>query len=143
MPIVTCPSCGQQANAPDDAAGKRTKCPKCSTPFDIPPARSDEVLPAEEVPEPTPHFKTPGVHFPCFYCGTEIRANAADEHRHVYCPICQRRVVVPMEKGEWNRRVLEAVEDSRDALGSIRAVLIAILALLVVALFGGVVLIVR
>jgi hypothetical protein len=37
MPIpVNCPSCGTGLKAPDSAAGKKVKCPKCATPFPVP-----------------------------------------------------------------------------------------------------------
>src|SRR5262245_26890235 len=42
MPIsVVCPQCGAKLNAPDSAAGKRVKCPKCQTAMLVP-----EPLPA-------------------------------------------------------------------------------------------------
>ncbi|MBX9625340.1 MAG: zinc-ribbon domain-containing protein [Gemmataceae bacterium] len=48
MPIpVACPGCSARLNAPDVAAGKRVKCPKCQTLIPVP-AASDE-----EVDEPT------------------------------------------------------------------------------------------
>jgi predicted RNA-binding Zn-ribbon protein involved in translation (DUF1610 family) len=59
VPIqVTCASCQSQFNAPDNAAGKRTKCPKCGGIIDIqapapkpaPAPKEEEVFEAEEVP---------------------------------------------------------------------------------------------
>jgi predicted Zn finger-like uncharacterized protein len=36
MPItVTCPSCHTSLKAPDEAAGRKVKCPKCATPFAV------------------------------------------------------------------------------------------------------------
>src|SRR5262245_29908811 len=47
MPIaLTCPSCSARLNAPDTAAGKRIKCPKCQAVCPVPPA-----APAFEVVE--------------------------------------------------------------------------------------------
>jgi uncharacterized paraquat-inducible protein A len=52
MPIrVVCPSCGASANAPDSAAGKRVRCPKCQAVMSVPAdesaeADADEVEPA-------------------------------------------------------------------------------------------------
>lgn len=41
MPIpVVCSGCGKNLKAPDTAAGKRTKCPACQTPIEIPAAGS-------------------------------------------------------------------------------------------------------
>jgi predicted Zn finger-like uncharacterized protein len=37
MPIpVNCPNCGTALKAPDSAAGRTVKCPRCSTPFAVP-----------------------------------------------------------------------------------------------------------
>jgi predicted Zn finger-like uncharacterized protein len=37
MPInVSCPSCNTTLRAQDTAAGRKVKCPKCGTPFDVP-----------------------------------------------------------------------------------------------------------
>ena len=37
MPIeVSCPGCGKKLRAPDSVAGKRVKCPQCSTPVPVP-----------------------------------------------------------------------------------------------------------
>ena len=37
MPIATaCPGCKSRLNAPDAAAGKRVKCPKCATVIEVP-----------------------------------------------------------------------------------------------------------
>jgi hypothetical protein len=46
MPIVvTCPSCPTKLSAPDSAAGKAVRCPKCGATAPVP-----ALLPAEEVP---------------------------------------------------------------------------------------------
>ncbi len=52
MPIqVTCQSCRGKFNAPDSAAGKKTKCPTCGGVIQIPtPAPAEEILEAEPVP---------------------------------------------------------------------------------------------
>lgn len=50
MPIpVQCPDCSARLSAPDSAAGKRVKCPKCASPIAVP-APAFEVVdePAEE-----------------------------------------------------------------------------------------------
>jgi hypothetical protein len=42
MPIpVSCPSCGTGLKAPDSAAGRKVKCPKCATPFAVPAPGAD------------------------------------------------------------------------------------------------------
>jgi hypothetical protein len=53
MPIsVQCPGCSAKLNAPDAAAGKRVKCPKCQTAVPIPAA--DPIEAAEVVDDPSP-----------------------------------------------------------------------------------------
>ncbi len=49
---VQCPSCSKQLNVPDTAAGKKAKCPGCTTVFQIPPTTSVAATPA--VPKPPP-----------------------------------------------------------------------------------------
>ena len=39
---VVCPNCSAKLNAPDGAAGKKVKCPKCQTAMLVP-----EALPAD------------------------------------------------------------------------------------------------
>lgn len=104
MPIqVTCASCKSQFNAPDNAAGKRTKCPKCGGVIDIqapapvqaPAPKEEEVFEAEEVPY-TPNFAdddfevekpaalpaATGDRKPCPMCGEMIQKDA------VKCRFC-------------------------------------------------------
>lgn len=58
MPIpVACPGCAVRLNAPDAAAGKRVKCPKCQTPISVPAPEPDpqfEVVDEEPAPKPKP-----------------------------------------------------------------------------------------
>ena len=106
MPIkVSCHSCGGKFNAPDAAAGKKTKCPKCGGVIEIPtpgtetPAEffaspepaappKDEVYEAEPVPSglfddedfnldpPPPLPETGGDRKPCPLCGEMIQRDA-------------------------------------------------------------------
>lgn len=58
MPITVACSCGAKLRAPDAAAGKRVKCPKCGTPVAVPAAEADfEVV--DDDPPPTPAKKKP------------------------------------------------------------------------------------
>jgi predicted RNA-binding Zn-ribbon protein involved in translation (DUF1610 family) len=41
---VTCPSCGTVASAPDRAAGRRVKCPKCSASLTVPTTSNPPVV---------------------------------------------------------------------------------------------------
>lgn len=56
MPIkVTCPACGQRSKAPDEAIGKKAKCPRCKKEMVIsaaPPPRQDKP-PAQETADPS------------------------------------------------------------------------------------------
>lgn len=52
MPIaVVCPSCNNKLNAPDNAIGKRVKCPKCLNPFTVsaegPATKSSPIIPSK------------------------------------------------------------------------------------------------
>lgn len=61
MPIaVQCPGCNAKLNAPDAAAGKRLKCPKCAGTITVPaPAPSFEVVDEPDVPAEPPPAKQP------------------------------------------------------------------------------------
>jgi len=54
MPTVVCPSCSAALNAPDSAAGKRVKCPKCTSTIEVPAAELPPVLEAEFTDEAPP-----------------------------------------------------------------------------------------
>jgi predicted RNA-binding Zn-ribbon protein involved in translation (DUF1610 family) len=87
---VSCGSCGSSFNAPDSAAGKQAKCPKCGGPIKIPvpaPAPTDEILDAELAPsspyddddfavEPPPKLPDDVDRKPCPKCGEMIQRNA-------------------------------------------------------------------
>jgi predicted RNA-binding Zn-ribbon protein involved in translation (DUF1610 family) len=93
VPIkATCTSCKTQFNAPDNAAGKRTKCPKCGGVIQIPtPAPKEEVFDAIEEPPRSPftdedfEIEKPapaevpavgGDRKPCPMCGEMIQKDA-------------------------------------------------------------------
>ena len=55
MPIPISCSCGARMSAPDTAAGKRVKCPKCGAALAVPaPAASFEVVDEDEATPPPP-----------------------------------------------------------------------------------------
>jgi hypothetical protein len=55
MPItVSCPSCNTTLRAPNNAAGRKVKCPKCATPFDVPAAGAAPVMAVAPVPPSRP-----------------------------------------------------------------------------------------
>ncbi len=54
MPIVvTCPSCSATLKAPDNAAGRKLKCPKCTSVIEVPAAAPPPVV-QEEIVEDLP-----------------------------------------------------------------------------------------
>ncbi len=52
MPIVVVCPCGAKLKAPDAAAGKRVKCPKCASPLAVPAAEADFEEVEDDVPPP-------------------------------------------------------------------------------------------
>jgi uncharacterized Tic20 family protein len=69
MPItIACPSCKARLQAPDNAAGKKVKCPKCGTPIPVPagggsaptptrqPAAAPSKAPVKKAPQPDNDF---------------------------------------------------------------------------------------
>ncbi|HEY1188861.1 MAG TPA: hypothetical protein VGE74_14495 [Gemmata sp.] len=56
MPLVVCPGCSAKLNAPENAAGKKVRCPKCQTVVPVPaPVAELEVPELEPLPiEPDP-----------------------------------------------------------------------------------------
>ena len=85
---VTCTSCKSQFNAPENAAGKRTKCPKCGGIIEIQALFADEIFEAEEAPmtpfsdedleleKPAAAAATTGDRRPCPMCGEMIQKDA-------------------------------------------------------------------
>jgi len=55
MPIVvTCPGCSATLKAPDTAAGKKVKCPKCTSAIPVPAAEEPPVMEEEAFEEEAP-----------------------------------------------------------------------------------------
>ncbi len=59
MPIVVACPCGTKLRAPDAAAGKRVKCPKCGTPLSVPAAADFEEVEDAPPPVASPAKKKP------------------------------------------------------------------------------------
>jgi predicted RNA-binding Zn-ribbon protein involved in translation (DUF1610 family) len=92
VPIVfNCSTCGRKVRAPDDAGGKRLRCPACqavvTVPTDIVEAEEVETAPAEEptyalaaepAPAPGERGEEAGAErWPCPMCGEMILKSAA------------------------------------------------------------------
>lgn len=60
MPVVACPNCSTRMTAPDSAAGKKVRCPKCQAAVPIPAGDEFEVV-DEPAPPPKPAKKKPVV----------------------------------------------------------------------------------
>ena len=74
-----CPSCGFSLSAPDDCAGRTSKCSKCGIAVTIPPAHPAPTL---SVPEVVPIKEQDSPLTPCSACGRNIAKEAAS------CPNC-------------------------------------------------------
>lgn len=62
MPIqVACSSCNATLKAPDHAAGKKVRCPKCQNELLIPSTGGQEFAPAATMPPPVPNPPAPAV----------------------------------------------------------------------------------
>src|SRR5206468_4058449 len=60
MPIaISCPSCKARCNAPDTAAGKKVKCPKCQSLISVPAGGSSPAAPTQKQPAAAPSKAPP------------------------------------------------------------------------------------
>jgi DNA-directed RNA polymerase subunit RPC12/RpoP len=104
MPItVVCPSCTTKLKASDNAAGRKTKCPKCSSVLTVPEA----VPPVAVVPQKTFRFLCPACAAP--YDLPEQRAG-----EKINCEKCAQRIQVPAPPSaspQLNKTVLGRLPD--------------------------------
>ncbi len=96
MPIVVVCPCGAKLKAPDAAAGKRVKCPKCASALLVPAPEADYVeVEDDPLPAPTPAKKKP------------MLVDDDDAPRPAKKPTAARSKPAPVE-------VNEAVDDDED-----------------------------
>src|SRR5579862_7458626 len=96
---VACPTCGSRLKAPDNAAGKTVKCPKCAAPITVP----VESMPTAEMasdppPQPAPQQANTRA---CPFCGEAVMAEAKK------CKHCGETIDVALRAAEEARRLAE------------------------------------
>lgn len=144
MPIqVTCPSCRGKFNAPDNAGGKRAKCPTCGSAIEIPAvASAEEILEAEplqaspytdddfEVEAPPALPEDSGTK-PCPMCGERIQRTA------LKCRFCGE-VFDPLLANAMRRESGDSRESSQDRTNAIVIFVTSILGCFspIVAVYG-------
>jgi len=117
VPIqVSCPSCHGSFKAPDSAAGKKAKCPKCGGVIEIPtPVVAEPVYEAVEQPvrpfgeddfevEPPPELPAQDTLKPCPMCGEMIQRDA------VKCRYCGE-VFDPVLRAKQKRKSSSGGDD--------------------------------
>jgi predicted RNA-binding Zn-ribbon protein involved in translation (DUF1610 family) len=91
----TCPTCGRKLKAPDNAAGKSSKCPGCGSPVTCP----ELVVEAELIPD-TPQGPDPfsdlDADEPYGMAPEPVTASAAEARRP--CPMCGEMIVATAAK---------------------------------------------
>lgn len=86
---LQCPSCGARLRAPDEALGKKTKCPQCASLVVVDPAVNsglDEILDPEEIPSDDPYGLADGD------VGASKLSTPAGEDRKP-CPMCGEQIL--------------------------------------------------
>lgn len=121
---VACGSCGSRMNAPDHAAGKTAKCPKCSNPITVPVKYADQIpFMAPQPPQqltPIPQnipaiYQQPVVQTPlsskqCDYCGENVNISAKK------CKHCGEILDLALRAAEDAKRIAE--NSSRNSASS-------------------------
>jgi len=97
-----CPSCQQLFRTPEQAAGKKGKCPHCGSVFTIPATASPAgPAPAASAPAPMPAAAPAAaeasdkIEFPCSQCGCPVRTPASMAGKKGKCPSCGAVFQIP------------------------------------------------
>ena len=104
---VECQDCGRRFQAPENFAGRRAKCPKCSAIIRVgtgPPQPSGRVTPEKDSEPPIP--VTCG-------CGKKFRAKAELAGKRVKCPACGDVLAIPADRAPVAAQLVEEPESDR------------------------------
>lgn len=122
MISMNCPSCDAKLKAPDDAVGKKTKCPKCGAAVTVPePIYDAEVIPEAidpyglDEPAPPPLSSSAAVggeaRRPCPMCGEMILVSAPK------CRFCGEIFDPTLKKAESKKRGSSSAADEDMSTG--------------------------
>jgi DNA-directed RNA polymerase subunit M/transcription elongation factor TFIIS len=89
--ILTCPTCGSKAKAPEDAASRKVKCRRCGVAFQV---AGPVVPPAVRVRPPDSQ--------------AEHRSDAEGEAERTQCPYCSEIILTTARKCKHCGEILDA-----------------------------------
>jgi predicted RNA-binding Zn-ribbon protein involved in translation (DUF1610 family) len=110
MPIsFSCPQCGRSLKAPDQAAGKSSKCPGCGSPVTCPEAIYDAELLSVTPDEPDQHA---GVGSEQMYAmeaeAVPVAAAAPEVEFRRPCPMCGEMIIATAAKCRFCGEIFDA-----------------------------------
>jgi phage FluMu protein Com len=77
---ICCVFCGKKLEAPDNAIGKRGKCPRCGEIFDI---QSFDPVPSVETVDSR-------IKFTCSKCAKQYSVSKRLANKKIVCPNCKK-----------------------------------------------------
>ena len=80
MMKISCVFCGKNLEAPDDAIGKKGKCPGCGEILDI---QSVDSVPKEEMVDGR-------IQFTCSRCAKQYSVSKRLANKKIICPNCKK-----------------------------------------------------